>query len=95
MDIDMRTEDDRSRAEQLRSVLSELRFPAPRWRILAEASHRGLSPLQCHQLGVELPERVFAHLSEVVATVVRSSPPSTEQELLSSLRAVRGTHRSR
>ncbi|WP_145986094.1 hypothetical protein [Pseudonocardia sp. EC080610-09] len=83
------------RATLVRSALCDLRFPAARWRILAEAAHRGLSPLQCHHLGTDLPEREFSNLTEVVATILRqSSRPDIREEALAVRRAELNSNRA-
>jgi len=56
--------------EAIRAVLGGLRFPAPRWRIIAQAQHWGAGHLFLDELG-QLPEGTYASLAELCAALKR------------------------
>jgi hypothetical protein len=62
--------DPRSSAVQV--ILAELRFPAARWQIIAEAQHYGAPQPYLAKI-FDLPVRPYRSLTEVVAELDRGS----------------------
>ncbi|OLM08943.1 MULTISPECIES: DUF2795 domain-containing protein [unclassified Pseudonocardia] len=75
-------------AALLGQVLSELRYPAQRWQILAEAEHWGVSPALRFRL-TGLPERRYVELSDVLTALTPQSSPRAQTETLAVLRELR------
>ena len=54
----------------IRDVLAGVRFPAPRWQLVAHAQHWGATPSCITEL-VTLPVREYRNLSDVAAAIAQ------------------------
>jgi len=52
----------------IRDVLAGVRFPAPRWQLVAHAQHWGATPSCISEL-VALPVREYRNLNDVAAAI--------------------------
>jgi hypothetical protein len=52
----------------IREVFAETRFPAPRWRVIAQASHWGAG-CECIEELTALPARVYDSLGDLVQAI--------------------------
>jgi Protein of unknown function (DUF2795) len=54
----------------IRDVLAGVRFPAPRWQLVAQAQHWGATPSCITEL-VALPVREYRNLNDVAAAIAQ------------------------
>ncbi|GAA5147549.1 hypothetical protein GCM10023321_08550 [Pseudonocardia eucalypti] len=68
---------------EIHQVLADLRYPAERWRVIAEAQHYGAGSA-CMTRLMRLPERTYAGIEEITRELLdkrgsRRDPPTTLQ----------------
>ena len=60
----------------IRDVLAGVRFPAPRWQLVAHAQHWGATPSCITEL-VALPVREYRSLNDVAAAIAQQRTATT------------------
>jgi hypothetical protein len=61
----------------IRDVLAGVRFPAPRWQLVAQAQHWGATPSCITEL-VTLPVRDYRNLHDVAAAIAQQRSASAQ-----------------
>lgn len=62
----------------IRDVLAGVRFPAPRWQLVAHAQHWGATPSCITEL-VTLPVRDYRNLHDVAAAIAQQRSVSAQR----------------